>query len=87
MKKHGVHLKKFQKKFILFITAMRPVSNNGMENMRHMLSQLVHASGGRYKPNQRIPGSRMFSERYCNFCFSYGVKSCKSILNYTVITL
>lgn len=37
MKQHAIHSKMFEKKLILFITAVWPITDDRMKDMRHML--------------------------------------------------
>lgn len=45
MQQHRVHFVSFFPELILFIAAMRPVTNNWMKDMGKVPAQLVHAAG------------------------------------------
>jgi len=54
MQQHGAHVPLIQKKLILLVTAMRSVANNRVQNVRKVLSELMHSAGFRFGFHQGI---------------------------------
>jgi len=61
MQHHGIHIKSVFPQFILFVTSVWTVGQNGMKDMSEMLTDLVHPSGLRIGLYQRIAGGREFA--------------------------
>ena len=45
VEQHGVHGIVFQKELVLFVAAVGPVADDGVEDMRHVFAQLMHPAG------------------------------------------
>lgn len=63
VEQHGRHLPALFKQPVLLIAAVRPVANNGVQDVTEVLADLVHTPGTRHYRNQRITRSRVFAIR------------------------
>ena len=62
MEQHGVHLEMLFEELVLFVTTVRSVTDDGVQDVGHVLAQLMHSAGCGREFNKGVTGGGVFTE-------------------------